>query len=106
MVRNLGLVQWDTGRSKANRYSRNNPTGNEHSTVMGSTLEDGTDDPNPGGDHDGEPSSQDVCQLGDQESTKEGARRHGRDDGTLGIGSWISKRLFVGIILEQPSESQ
>ena len=101
MVRNLGLVQRDTRRGKADRHSRNNSTGNEHSTVLRGRLEGGTDNPNPGRGHDSEPSSHDVCQLGDQESSKEGACGHGRDNGTLGIGSWITKCPFVRVILEE-----
>ena len=101
MVRNLGLVQWDTRRGKTNRHSRNNSTSNEHSTVRRGRLEDGTDNPNPGRGHDSEPPSHDVCQLGDQESSKEGARGHGCDNGTLGIGSWITERPFVCVILEE-----
>jgi hypothetical protein len=60
MIRNLGLIERDTTRRKANRYSRNNPTGDEQSAVLRNTLEDGTDDPDGSGNHDGGLPSQDV----------------------------------------------
>ena len=53
MVRNLGLIQRDTRRGKADRDPRNNPTGDEHSTVLRGTLEDGADNPDPSRRHDG-----------------------------------------------------
>ena len=100
MVRNLGLVQRHTGRSKTDGYSRNNSTGNEHPTVLGGTLKGGTDNPNPSRDHDRELPSKNVRQLGDQQSSKEGACRHGCDNGTLSVGSWETERTFVRIVLE------
>lgn len=104
MVRDLGLVQRNTRRSETDRYPRNDPTDNKHSTVLRGTLEDGTNNPNPGRDHDRWPPSQDVCQLCNQESSKEGACRHGRDDGTLSVGSWEAERPFVCLILGEGSE--
>ena len=101
MVRNLGLIQGNTRRSQTDGNSGNNSTGNKHSTVLRGTLEDRTDDPNPGRGHDSEPPSQNVCQLGDQESSKEGTRRHGCNDGTLSVRSWMAERPFVCIVLEE-----
>ena len=100
MVRNLGLVQRNARRSKANRHSRNNSAGNEHSTVLRGTLENGADNPNPGRDHDSKSPPQNICQLGDQESSKEGTCGHGRDNGTLSIGSRMAERPFIRLVLE------
>ena len=100
MVRNLGLIQRNTRRSKTDRNSRNNSTDNKHSTVLRGTLEDRANDPNPSRDHDSGPPSQNVCQLGDQESSKEGTCRHGCDNGPLSVGPWMAERPFVCFILE------
>ena len=99
MVGDLGLVQRNTRRSKTDRHSRNNSAGNEHSTVLCGALENRTDDPNPGGDHDSESPPQNVCQLGDQERPKEGACRHRSNDGTLSIGTRVAERPFICLIL-------
>jgi len=101
MVRYLRLVQRHARRSKTVGYSRNDSTSNEHSTVLGGTLEGGTDNPDPSRYHDREPPSQNVCQFGDQESSKEGTCGHGCDNGALSVGSWVAKRPFVSIVLEE-----
>lgn len=58
----------------------------EGETHDGGALQDGADHPNEAGEDDGFLASDTISKLGDHEGADEGARRHGCDHCSLGIG--------------------
>lgn len=77
----------------------------EERTYHRGALQDATQHPNPARqNHDLLPPDL-IGQATDDESTDEGACRHGGHDGALGVGAWVAERVLVSIILEMARSS-
>jgi hypothetical protein len=80
----LGDVDGDLSRTDTDRETVDEATDDEHTDVLGSADEDGTDDPDDATNLDGALATEHIRERTRDESTEERTARHGSRDTTLG----------------------
>lgn len=80
---NFGLVNGDNHGGETDGDTVDDTADNEHGSVDRSTLDDGTNDPDAGGEHDGALARDLVTEGTGEKGSEEGTGGHGGDDTTL-----------------------
>lgn len=91
----LSLIDGDNGGADADRPPRDYTTNAQESDTIGSSLQNGTDDPNKSRDLNGSPTRQAIGQKGRREGADQRARRHGSRDSTLAGSGWLVEIVLV-----------
>lgn len=94
---NLGLVNGDDHGSQTDSDTVDDTADNKHRSVLGSALDDGSNNPDGRGKHDGALTRDLVTEGTGEKSAKEGTGGHGGDDTTLEGGRGVVEVVLVTV---------